>query len=73
MLAIADSKSVYKWTWKVLVGVDQLPLGAVYMEDLKGSGFDAVFCSACLIKGQTFNLIDRIKLIRGQLSSQLHR
>ena len=55
MLAIADTKAVYKWTWKVLVGVDQLPLGAVYRDDLKGSGFDAVFCSACLIKGHLPN------------------
>lgn len=55
MLAIADSKGVYKWTWEVLVGVAELPLGAIYREDLKGSGFDAVFCSACLIKGHLPN------------------
>ena len=35
----------------MLVGVDQLPLGAIYDINRKDSGFDAVFCSACLIKG----------------------
>ena len=51
MLAIADSKGVYKWTWEVLVGSTDLPIGAKYMEELKGSGYDAVFSSACMIKG----------------------
>ena len=51
MLAIADSKAIYKWTWEVLVGLDKLPLGTVQREDDKYSGFDAVFSSACLIKG----------------------
>ena len=56
MLAIADTKGVYKWTWEVLVGVTELPLGDLYKEDLPGSGFDAVFCSACLIKGHLPNV-----------------
>ena len=55
MLAIADTKSIYKWTWEVLVGIDQLPFGATYREELQGSGFDAVFSSACMIKGHFTN------------------
>ena len=55
MLAIADTKGLYKWTWEVLVGTQKLPLGAVYTEALDGSGFEAVFCSACMIKGHLPN------------------
>mmetsp|Transcript_31549 Transcript_31549/g.41781 ORF Transcript_31549/g.41781 Transcript_31549/m.41781 type:complete len:84 (+) Transcript_31549:355-606(+) len=55
MLEIADTKGVYRWTWEVLVGVNALPIGAKYNESLEGSGFDAVFCSACLIKGHMPN------------------
>ena len=51
MLAIADSKGVYKWSWEVLVGMDKLPLGCVQRDEDKYSGFDAVFSSACMIKG----------------------
>ena len=54
MLEIADSKGIYKWTWEVLVGVTKLPVGVQYT-DFKGSGFDAVFSSACLIKGHLPN------------------
>lgn len=32
-----------------------MPLGAVYKEDIKGSGYDAVFSSACMIKGHMPN------------------
>ena len=49
MLKIADSKGVYKQTWKVLVGLDQLPAEALYTGE--GTGFDIVVCSACMIKG----------------------
>lgn len=55
MLAIADSKNVYKWTWQVLVGDTPMPIGAVYKEEIKGSGYDAVFSSACMIKGHLPN------------------
>ena len=55
MLEKADSKGVYRWTWEVLVGVNKLPAGALYSPELEGSGFDAVFCSACLIKGHLPN------------------
>ena len=51
MLTIADSKACYKWTWQVLVGENALPLGALYKEEVKDSGYDAVFSSACMIKG----------------------
>ena len=33
------------------MGTTKLPLGAMYLEELKNSGFDAVFSSACMIKG----------------------
>ena len=55
MLAIADTKGCYKWTWEVLVGTDKLPLGAVYSTQLENSGFDACFSSACMIKGHMPN------------------
>ena len=55
MLEIADTKGCYKWTWEVLVGTHKLPLGAVFTEVLPDSGFDAVFSSACMIKGHLPN------------------
>lgn len=51
MLAIADAKGLYKWTWEVLVGTTNIPAGALYYPELAGAGFDAVLSSACMIKG----------------------
>ena len=35
----------------MLVGINKLPFGVVYDDTMKGSGYDAVFSSACMIKG----------------------
>ena len=51
MLAIADTKGVYNWTWEVLVGVTPLPFGILYNTEVEDSGFDAIFSAACMIKG----------------------
>ena len=51
MLARCVEKGIYRDTWEVLVGVTQIPAEALYDAAVEGSGFDAVFCSACMLKG----------------------
>lgn len=51
MLNIAKEKGIYKESWKVLVGLDELPKEALYDCNVAGSGFEVVACSACMIKG----------------------
>ena len=66
MLAIADTKGVYNWTWEVLVGVNPLPIGIIYNTEVKDSGFDAVFSAACMIKGHFPNTCfeEMLKVLR---------
>ena len=66
MLAIADTKGVYNWTWEVLVGVTPLPVVIKYSSELENSGFDAIFSSACLIKGHFPNTCfeEMLKVLR---------
>lgn len=66
MLAIADSKGVYNWTWEVLVGETTLPDVTLYNADLKDSGFDAIFSSACLMVGHFPNTCfeEMLKVLR---------
>ena len=66
MLAVADTKGVYNWTWEVLVGVTPLPSVVKYNSEIESSGFDATFSSACLIKGNFPNTCfeEMLKVLR---------
>ena len=55
MLAQAKSKDIYKESWQLLIGVDPLPEELVYSPEVKESGVDIVFASACMIKGHFLN------------------
>lgn len=51
MLERARGKGIYKQTWEVLVGTTPIPEEVLYKPEVEGSGFDALFSSACMLKG----------------------
>lgn len=66
MLSRANEKGIYQNTWEVLVGCTELPTEAKYDEEVEGSGYDAVFSSACMIKGNFPNTCfdEMLKILR---------
>ena len=66
MVAVAETKDVYKKLWEVLVGITPLPAEILYDPNQPGSGFDAIFSSACMIKGHFPNVVyeEMLKVLR---------
>ena len=51
MIVVANGKDCYNWTGSLLVGCEAIPDELLYKEEVKDSGFDAVFSSATMLPG----------------------
>ena len=59
MLEVANSKKIYKQTWTVLVGIDNLPVNIP-------TDCDMAVASACMIKGHFPNtcFVEMLKTVK---------